>query len=81
MIKFVEKLEVMLRKKGVQTAVIGGNNKSYDRKFKMLRSRIVLDNISAQNFTQCTGLPSKYRDTITAFKRIVKKRNDICYET
>ena len=81
MIKFVEKLEVMLRKRGVQIVAKGGNDKAHDRKSKMSRSRMVLDNISAQNFTKCTGLPPKYRDTITAFERIVEKRNDTRHET
>lgn len=81
MIKFVEKLEVMLRKKSVEVAAKGGNDPAHDKKSKISRSKTVLDNISAQLFTQRTGLPPSYRKTIAAFDDIVEERNTICHET
>ena len=53
MIGFVEKLEVMLGKKGVQQK--GVNDPGADRKVKMSRAKEVLDNISPQAFTKKTG--------------------------
>ena len=80
MIRYVEKLEGMSGKK-VDQAAKGKNDPDHDKKSKMSRSKMLLDNISAQNFTQCTGLPPKYRETITAFEEIVEKRNEACHET
>lgn len=50
MLSFVEKLEVILGKKGVQTK--GVNDPDYDRKTKTSWAKEVLDNISAQAFTK-----------------------------
>ena len=75
------KLEAMLGKKGVQVVEKGENNPAHNRKSTMSRSKTVLDNISAQVFTQRTGLPSSYRKTIAAFEDIVEERNKVCYET
>ncbi len=81
MINFAEKLEAMLGKKGIQVAEKGENDPAHDRKSKMSRSKTILDNISAQVFTQRTGLPSSYRKTIAAFEDIVEERNKVCHET
>ena len=81
MIKFVEKLELMLAKKGVQMVEKGGSSPGHDRKSKMSRSKTILDNISAQTFTQRTGLPPQYRTTIANFETIVEKRNDAVHDT
>ncbi len=81
MIKFVEKMELMLAKKGVQMVEKGGSTSGYDRKSKMSRSKNILDNISAQTFTQRTGLEPQYRDTIANFETIVETRNDAVHET
>ena len=50
MISFVEKLEVILGKKGAYTK--GVNDPGYDRKTKTSLAKEVLDNISAQAFTK-----------------------------
>ena len=81
MIKYVEKLEAILGEKGVEVAAKGGNDPAHDWKSKMSRSETVLDNISAQVFTQRTGLLPSYRKTIAAFEDIFEKRNTVCHET
>ena len=81
MIKFVEKLETMLAKKGVERAPKGGNNPNHDRKNLMSRSETVLHNISAQDFTRRTGLDKSYRKTIANFEEIVEERNKLVHET
>ena len=81
MIKFAEKMESMLAKKGVQMVEKSTSDPGHDRKSKMSRSKNILDNISAQTFTQRTGLPPKYRDTMANFELIVEKRNDAVHDT
>ena len=81
MIKYVEKLEAMLEGNGVEVAAKGENDPAHDQKSDMSRSKTVLDNISAQVFTQQTGLPPSYRNTIAAFEDILKKQNTVCHET
>lgn len=81
MIKFIEKLEALPDKNGVQVAAKGGSVAAHDQKPKILRSNFVLDNISAQVFTQRTGLPASYRKTIAAFEAIVEERNKACQDT
>ena len=81
MIKYVEKLEVMLGEKGVEVAAKGENDPAHDQKSEMSRSKTVLDNISAQVFTQRTGLPPSYRKTIAAFEDIIEEQNTVCHET
>ena len=81
MIKFAEKLESMLAKKGVPKVEKGTSAPGHDRKNKMSRSKNILDNISAQTFEQRTGLSSKYRETMANFENIVEKRNDAVHDT
>ena len=81
MIKYVEKLEAMLEEKGVEVAAKGENDPAHDQKSEMSRSKTVLDNISAQEFTQRTGLPPSYQKTIAAFENIFEERNTVCHET
>ena len=82
MTKFIRKLEVLLGKKGLSGPEKGTSVKGHDRKSEMSRSKHVLDNISAQDFTQHTGLPAKYRETIAVFSDIVDaRRNEVCHDT
>ena len=68
MIKFIEKLETLPDENGISTAE-KGENLAADAQNS--RSEYILDNISAQDFTQRTGLPTNYRKTIAAFKDII----------
>ena len=79
MTKFMWKLEVVLGKKGIPAAEQDESVTGHDRKIS--RSKHILDNISAQVFTQRTGLPIAYRKTVGAFEDIVEARKQVCYDT
>ena len=82
MTKFIRKLEVLLGKKGISAPEKGASVKGHNRKPEISRSKHVLDNISAQDFTQHTGLPAKYRETIAVFSDIIDaQRNEVCHDT
>ena len=78
MIKFIEKLETLPDENGISTAE-KGENLAADAQNS--RSEYILDNISAQDFTQQTSLPARYRKTLAAYEDIVEKRNKACHDT
>ena len=81
MIKFVEKLEALLDKNGVQVAEKGENIAAHNQNPKISQAKYILDNISPQAFTQRTGLHPAYRKIIAAFEDIVEERNKACHDT
>ena len=81
MIKFIEKLEAFPDKEDIPAAEKGENITALAPNSELSQSEYILDNFSAQDFTQRTGLPARYRKTIAAFEDIIEERNKACHDT
>ena len=63
-IKFIAKLEIIPGNNGIQAAEKGGSVTLSNQKSKTSQSNYILNNISAQNFTQRIGLLSYYTNDL-----------------
>ena len=81
MIKFVEKLGIILGKSDIPATEKGRSITVYDQKSKTSQSNYILDNISAQVFTPAYRSPIILLKDITVFKDIIKAQAKVCHKT
>ena len=81
MIKLIEKLEAFPDKEDIPAAEKGENITALAPNSELSQSEYILDNISAQDFTQRTGLPPHYRKTLATHEDIIEEQNKACHDT